>query len=826
MQKGSAVEIIDGKVFNILCLLLFLFCLVSVGGCSKKSKEEKGAFQASDIKEEKRAATLASFFEKKEGRKDKYVFSMAPVQASAPSLIELAEQLSPDLYNRVSETGRFHMKPFSQGNQSQNETETPAFWDITHPDWSQYRFHELGDVDILGVPTLVQGEDYLAVILNFYDLRNERALKDSLRCVCVKTGNTGYLAYHLAEKVRDRCPIIAEITDICADGSLFIDMGRRDGIRIGDMFEGLGNRILNADGITIGYMPGAFRFRVEKVDAATAVVKVAGAAEEKIEKGFVLKSLSLIEMADKTQKPRIVITPFRNLTQESEHNDLCQGFSSTLHTELGNLEGLSVPERDYGLEEILKEQKRNTSVLFNQQTVAIQGNFVSTQNWIVIGEMFGNNKKGFRLIVSLSNPETGERQSGMTLERKDPFEFFDAMGDLAKAIQRIVAPQCALSSSASSKGKITADVMLLKRVPSSVLHLLPKVDKSLVAYTLVNTGDIPEKVRVTTKIDEWCAPLEDIVLIGPREKKVVCHNPGISPKYIDSLKEAKTVNVRLKVDSQTQGETDWEEIIAQTESIILHPIDVMCWRVEDAFGKGIDLTLPKTLMAAWINPDTPILSAVIRKAKESNPEVGLAGYITSKMGTIAGLEKAADNTKEQVRALAETLAKEYNIRYVHQPRTDAFSILDAQRIMPPKDAIQYKSANCIDGVILMASLMFRLGIDPVIILRPNHAYLGWWTVPRKYLSLIGEKERQKSISFLETTTISKGFDLALEQGRKNAVNDGIDFIMSDAAEKERGILFAEGYIVMQDDEEMSPIEIFDIKTLKEKKKIGAVPAAI
>jgi len=48
-----------------------------------------------------------------------------------------------------------------------------------------------------------------------------------------------------------------------------------------------------------------------------------------------------------------------------------------------------------------------------------------------------------------------------------------------------------------------------------------------------------------------------------------------------------------------------------------------------------------------------------------------------------------------------------------------------QRVRLPSQALVARTANCIDGTLLMASLLEHIGIEPAIVLLPGHALLGW-----------------------------------------------------------------------------------------------------
>lgn len=58
------------------------------------------------------------------------------------------------------------------------------------------------------------------------------------------------------------------------------------------------------------------------------------------------------------------------------------------------------------------------------------------------------------------------------------------------------------------------------------------------------------------------------------------------------------------------------------------------------------------------------------------------------------------------------------------------------------EAVQNSQANCVDGSVLFASILYKLGIYPVLVKVPGHMFLGFYT-----------DAQRRQISFLETTMI-------------------------------------------------------------------------
>ena len=60
------------------------------------------------------------------------------------------------------------------------------------------------------------------------------------------------------------------------------------------------------------------------------------------------------------------------------------------------------------------------------------------------------------------------------------------------------------------------------------------------------------------------------------------------------------------------------------------------------------------------------------------------------------------------------------------------------------EAVQNSQANCVDGTVLFASVLYKLGIYPVLVKVPGHMFLGFYT-----------DSQRKQISFLETTMLGE-----------------------------------------------------------------------
>jgi hypothetical protein len=134
---------------------------------------------------------------------------------------------------------------------------------------------------------------------------------------------------------------------------------------------------------------------------------------------------------------------------------------------------------------------------------------------------------------------------------------------------------------------------------------------------------------------------------------------------------------------------------------------------------------------AWITPNAPEIDPFLAAAKARAPG-----------RTLSGLQAA---TVPQVRALFDEL-KARGVSYVMDP--DVFSTqLFAQRTRLPAEVLATTNAQCLEGTLLLATLLEAIGIEPILAFVPGHAFVGWRTSPRFDRGL-------PPVVFLETTMVA------------------------------------------------------------------------
>ncbi len=210
--------------------------------------------------------------------------------------------------------------------------------------------------------------------------------------------------------------------------------------------------------------------------------------------------------------------------------------------------------------------------------------------------------------------------------------------------------------------------------------------------------------------------------------------PNINYKW-DKLKNTTepmpaNITFTLYKDGQSCGQ--------KNVTIIVHSIyDCPYWLIATN-GSQISLDW---MFAAYVNENDPIIDKLLREALNTGIIRAFTGYYGNSYQNIA------NNVFMQVTALW-TVLHNRGITY-SSVTTPSVGIneknLGAQKIRFPSDALLTSQANCIDGTVLFASLLRRIGIKSKIVLIPDHAFVGF--------NVSGLKDTT-NYKYLETTGLS------------------------------------------------------------------------
>ena len=163
----------------------------------------------------------------------------------------------------------------------------------------------------------------------------------------------------------------------------------------------------------------------------------------------------------------------------------------------------------------------------------------------------------------------------------------------------------------------------------------------------------------------------------------------------------------------------------------------------------------ESLIAAWVTPNDEIVEQILSIAKERLFNRSLAGYRSSDLvAEIRAIFNAVRNSK---------------VSYVDSHMSFG-QVGFTQRVKLPRESIDRKSANCIDGAVLFASLFENIGLEPLIILIPGHAFVGVRLAPNSRETLFIETTMLGRNIMESILTLTKTFDAAVKKGNEVYTN--------------------------------------------------------
>lgn len=142
------------------------------------------------------------------------------------------------------------------------------------------------------------------------------------------------------------------------------------------------------------------------------------------------------------------------------------------------------------------------------------------------------------------------------------------------------------------------------------------------------------------------------------------------------------------------------------------------------------------LFAGYVNESHPFVDDILKEALKYKAVNAFTGY-----------QSAPEQVRLQVFAIWNVLQR----RHFHYSNIATPSAASAsghvfsQAVRFIDQSIHSEQANCADGSVLFASILFKIGIQPVLVLKPGHMFVGYY---------LDQAHRQ--VEFLETTLIGAG----------------------------------------------------------------------
>jgi hypothetical protein len=248
-----------------------------------------------------------------------------------------------------------------------------------------------------------------------------------------------------------------------------------------------------------------------------------------------------------------------------------------------------------------------------------------------------------------------------------------------------------------------------------------------------NTANRALAQTVTAEIPGWSHRSQQTVVLAPRETRAVRIQPELLPRAFDNDEIRRAV-----LEVRATGPRS-DVLFAETRPVLIHGGSEIYWGRRFANAQ---------VTSRWVTPHDPAVLELVAAARRFVPGGRLAGY-----GGRSG-PSAEAQVRAQARAVYRALQRS-GLSYVNSLFVMGEHVNEAQRIRLPRETLSLASANCMDVSVAFASAMENLGMQPLVVIVPGHAFAGVRLAPGSERTL-----------YLDLTVLPNGsFESAVNRAR-------------------------------------------------------------
>jgi hypothetical protein len=292
-------------------------------------------------------------------------------------------------------------------------------------------------------------------------------------------------------------------------------------------------------------------------------------------------------------------------------------------------------------------------------------------------------------------------------------------------------------------------------VPTAFYHLLDAEEHPLLKCTVTTTAAF-KRVRITSYIEGYSAQAVDTIEVrrNAAPPPVVTQQPTLLLDKIRSISELTRASLNVLAEDLDTGKVEVHKsmpiwLLARTTAPLA--------TYDPASGEWKDMS---RYLGAFVTPNHPSIMKFLRQVADKHAATRLLGY-----------QDNAD-VDAQVKAAFEALNSVAGIVYVNSlntfnPNTGERS----QRLRLPRESLEDKQANCVDGTVLFASILEALSLNPAIVVLPTHVIVGWETAPESNQWRYLDTTKLDTRTFEEAAQFGTTLAQVMEKQRKDTGNE-------------------------------------------------------
>ena len=230
----------------------------------------------------------------------------------------------------------------------------------------------------------------------------------------------------------------------------------------------------------------------------------------------------------------------------------------------------------------------------------------------------------------------------------------------------------------------------------------------VVAVTLSNTTGESIQQRVRVEIPGWSDPEIQLVAMAAGAERTFFFSPAFLPRLYQNREIAAATVLVSATDSEGR------DLYSVTVPVRLRSSEDMYW------GEGFKFA---SFIASWVTPHSHEVESALSHARQNMPDRRLPGYEEWK-----NTREQEQETYREAKAIFTALHSA-GLSYVKSSFTLGGNQAWSERVRMPSVSLLESSANCIDAVVLYASLFENLSMDAKVVIVPGHAYVGVRVAP-------------------------------------------------------------------------------------------------
>lgn len=182
------------------------------------------------------------------------------------------------------------------------------------------------------------------------------------------------------------------------------------------------------------------------------------------------------------------------------------------------------------------------------------------------------------------------------------------------------------------------------------------------------------------------------------------------------IQEQKPVNLTIKVS------VNGKPLPEQTETLVLRSVnDCPFFVIHDAGTEDERVDDLSWCFAAFVNENHPWIDALLKEALTTAKDGDGSPLLTGFTGYQSGDQ---EEVLKQVFAIWQVLQRR-GIKYSDVSTTTPSKTVVSQVVRSLDQTVEATQANCVDGSVLMASILTKIGLHAYLVMVPGHCFLAF-----------------------------------------------------------------------------------------------------